>query len=154
MANQCRLGLLLIIMSAFSSATFAQEHRCPHFSGAAKKRVEQRARWLVSESLQKQVAQESSAFGSLIAFEQCHVLMTRLLSEDFSLLEGPFFFNDGVSLTSLVGRYHGTWLMAVAPTDPAGKMPAANLLELTEHTWTLLYRDESAQTRVIATGKY
>ena len=80
--------------------------------------------------------------------------MTRLLSEDFSLLEGPFFFNDGVSLTSLVGRYHGTWLMAVAPTDPAGKMPAANLLELTDHTWTLLYRDESAQTRVIASGKY
>jgi hypothetical protein len=116
--------------------------------------VEKQARWLVSESLQKQVAQRSDAFGHLIAFEQCHVLQTRLLSEEDMVLEGPFFMADGVPLKSLVGRYQGTWMMAVRPTDANGKMPDANLLEMTDRKWTLLYRGESGNIRVLATGKY
>jgi hypothetical protein len=119
-----------------------------------KNRVEKQARWLVSESLQKDVAQRSNSFGRLIAFAQCHVLNTRLLSEGDMVMEGPFFVADGIPLKSLIGRYQGTWMMAVAPTEAIGRMPDANLLEITAHMWTLLYRDESGHTRVVATGKY
>ena len=154
MKSQFLLGALLFSLCALPLAASTQDRSCPHFSGAVKRRVEKQARWLISESLQKQVAQRSNAFGQLIAFEQCHVLQTRLLSEEDMALEGPFFVTDGVPLKSLVGRYQGTWVMGVAPTEATGKMPDANLLELTDHKWTLLYRDENGDTRVLATGKY
>jgi len=70
------------------------------------------------------------------------------------VFEGPFFEADSVPLKSLIGRYQGTWVMAVAPTEVTGKMPDANLLEITDHKWTLFYRDENGDTRVAATGKY
>jgi hypothetical protein len=44
-------------------------------------------------------------------------------------------------------------VMAVAPTEVTGKMPDANFLEITDHKWTLFYRDENGDTRVVATGK-
>jgi hypothetical protein len=154
MKNRCLLGLLLFSLYALPLAAPAQDQRCPRFSGAVKSRVEKQARWLVSESLQKQIAQRSDAFGHLIAFEQCHVLQTRLLSEEDMVLEGPFFVADGVPLKSLVGRYQGTWMMAVTPTEATGKMPDANLLEITNRKWTLLYRDETGTTWVRATEKY
>jgi hypothetical protein len=119
-----------------------------------KRTVEKQARWLVSESLQKQVAQRSHAFGQLIAFEQCHVLQTRLLSEEDMVLEGPFFIADGVPLKSLVGRYRGIWTMAVAPTEVTGKMPDPNLLEITDRKWTLVYRDETGTAWVRTSANY
>jgi hypothetical protein len=154
MKNQYLLALLFFSFFALQLAASAQDQNCPHFSGAVKNWVEKQARWLVSESLQKDVAQRSNAFGRLIAFGQCHVLKTRLLSDGDMVMEGPFFVADGVPLKSLIGRYQGTWMMAVAPTEATGRMPDANLLEITAHTWTLLYRDESGHTRVVATGKY
>jgi hypothetical protein len=116
--------------------------------------VETRGRWLVSESLKKQVERWSDALGHLIVFEQCHVLMTGVLSGDFVAVEGPFFLGDGVPLKSLVAKYHETWSLAVAPTDATGKMPNPNLLEVTAHKWTLLYRDERGMKTVVAAGKY
>jgi hypothetical protein len=155
MKNGRLLSLLLFSLCASPLPTTAQDQRCPHFSGAVKNRVEKQAHWLISESLQKHVARRSNVFGLLVAFEQCHVLSSRLLSEeDMMVVEGPFFEADGVPLKSLVGRYQGTWMMAVAPTKAAGKMPDANLLEITNHKWTLLHRDEKGDTRVLATGKY
>jgi hypothetical protein len=148
------IGVILFALCALSSAVSAQDKRCPQFSGVVKDRVEKQARWLVSESLQRQLAQRSSAFGRLIAIEQCDVLKTRVLSEGDMVFEGPFFEADSVPLESLIGRYQGTWVMAVAPTEVTGKMPDANFLELTDHKWTLFYRDENGDTRVVATGKY
>lgn len=153
MKNWCVLALLWFSLGALPLAR-PQDRRCPRFSGAVKNRVEKQARWLVSESLQKHVAQRSEAFGHLIAFEQCHVLQNRLLAAEDIVIEGPFFMADGVPLKSLVGRYQDTWVMAVTPTEAAGKMPDANLLEMTDHNWTLLNRDESGNRRVLAAGKY
>ena len=70
------------------------------------------------------------------------------------MFEGPFFEADGVPLKSLIGRYQGTWVMAVAPTEVTAKMPDANLFEITDHKRTLLYRGHNGDTRVVATGKY
>jgi len=148
------IGAILLAVCAFSSLASAQDQHCPQFSGVVKDRVRKQARWLVSESLQKQMAQRSNAFGQLITIEQCDVLKTKVLSEGDMVFNGPLFETDGVFLKSLIGRYQGTWVMAVAPTEVTGKMPDANLLELTDHKWTLLYRDENGDTRVVATGKY
>jgi hypothetical protein len=132
----------------------AYDQNCPHFSHAEKKRVESRGRWFVSKSLKKQVERRSDALGHLIAFEQCHVLTTGVLSGDFVAVEGPFFLADGVSLKSLIAKYHQTWSIAVAPTDAARNMPNPNLLTVTDHKWTLFYRDENGIKTMVATGKY
>jgi hypothetical protein len=154
MKNQPLFGLLLFAVCALPFAASPQDQTCPRFSGAVKERVEKQARWVVSESLQKQVARKSKAFGRLIAFEQCHVLNTRILSGEDMVLEGPFFALGGVPLKSVVIRHQATWMMAVAPSEFGGKMPDPNLLEITDEDWTLLYRDRSGNTRVLATGKY
>jgi len=80
MENQRLVGSLLLAVCTITSPATTQNQTCPKFSGAVTQRVEKQARWIVSESLQKQVAQRSKAFGRLIAFEQCHVLNTRILS--------------------------------------------------------------------------
>lgn len=148
------VGLLLLGLFGLEVAAGAQERSCPHFSGAIKKRVEQQARWLVSKSLEKQVAQKSIAFGHLIEFAQCHVLETRLLWDEEVTVEGPFFVAEGVPLKSLIARSQETWTMAVVPSEVTGRMPDANLLDITRHNWTLLYRDESGKRRLVAAGKY
>jgi len=132
----------------------AQREECPQFSGAVKERIEKEARWLVNDSLQEQVASRSSAFGRLIAIEQCHILQSNLLSEQVTEEQGPFFVDDHVPLKSRVGRYEETWMMVVAPAEATGKMPDANVLEITDHKWTLLHRDKAGSTRVLAAGTY
>ena len=154
MKNQRLFGSLLLAVCTLTSPAATQNQTCPKFSGAVKQRVEKRARWVVSESVQKQVAQRSKAFGRLIASEQCRVLNTNILSGEDMMLEGPFFVVDGVPLKSVVIRDKATWIMAVAPSEPGGKMPDPNLLEITDEKWTLLYRERSGKTRVLATGKY
>ncbi|HXZ33298.1 MAG TPA: hypothetical protein VEH30_13540 [Terriglobales bacterium] len=99
------------------------------------------------------MAQESSAFGRLIAFEQCHVLESRLLVED-DTVEGPYFVVDGVPLKSLIRRHGENWMMAVAPVEANSKMPAANLLEITQHKWTLLYRDDKGNRHILRSASY
>jgi hypothetical protein len=98
--------LLIVLSLSLPLAASAQE-QCPQFSGPARVRLEQQARWLVSDSLEKQIAARSSGFGRLIAFEQCHILQSNLLSEQVTEEEGPFFVSDGVPLKSRVGRYRG-----------------------------------------------
>lgn len=132
----------------------AQREECPQFSGAVKERIEKEARWLVSDSLQQQVASRSSAFGRLIAIEQCHILQSNLLSEQVTEEQGPFFVADHVSLKSRVGRSNGTWVIVVAPAEAMGQMPDANVLQITDHKWTLFHRDEARSMRVITTGTY
>jgi hypothetical protein len=154
MENRVVFGSFLLAVCILSFAAFPQSQKSPKFSGTVKKRVEKQARWVVSESLQKQVAQRSKAFGGLIAFEQCHVLNTRILSGEDMILHGPFFAVDGAPLKSVVIQHQATWMVAVAPSEPGGKMPDPNLLELTEEDWTLAYRERSGNTRVRATGKY
>jgi hypothetical protein len=154
MKNNVFFGLLFFGVCALPLEAAPQNQTCPKFSGAVKERVEKQARWVVSESLKKQVGQKSKAFGRLIAFEQCHVLNSRILSCEDMILHGPFFAVNGVPLKSVVIRHHATWMMAVAPSEPGGKMPHPNLLEITDEDWTLLYRDKSRKTGVLATGKY
>jgi hypothetical protein len=153
-----REPLKFLVLFIFLSTPFwvlcAEEEECPQFSGAVKERIEKEARWLVSDSLQEQIASRSSAFGSLIAIERCHILQSNLLSEQVTEVEGPFFVADHVALRSRVGRYEGVWMMVVAPAEATGRMPDANVLKITNHKWTLLHRGESGTTRVLATGKY
>ena len=94
--------LIVLSLSALPVAASAQE-QCPQFSGPARVRLELQARWLVSDSLQKQIAARSSAFGQLIAFERCHILQSNLLSDQVTEEEGPFFVADNVPLKSRVG---------------------------------------------------
>ena len=147
-----------LILLAFLSVPFlllsAQREECPQFSGAVKERMEKEARWLVSDSLQEQVASKSSAFGRLIAIERCHILQSNLLSEEVTEEQGPFFVADHVPLKSRVGRYEGTWTMVVAPAEATGRMPDANVLEITDHKWTLLHRNKAGSARVLAAGAY
>ena len=70
------------------------------------------------------------------------------------VLEGPFFAVAGVPLKSMLVRNHGIWMMAVAPSEAGGIMPYANLLEVANKKWTLFHREESGQTRPVATGTY
>jgi hypothetical protein len=145
--------LIVLSLSALPLAASAQEH-CPQFPGPARVRLEQQARWLVSDSLQKQITVRSGAFGQLIAFERCHILQSNLLSEQVTEEEGPFFVADNVPLKSRVGRYQRTWMMVIAPTEAAGKLPNANVLKITDHKWTLLKRDKGGSTQVLAKGIY
>ena len=149
-----KLLILLSFLSAPPLALCAQREECPQFSGAVKERIEKEARWLVNDSLQKQVASRSSAFGRLIAIEQCHILQSNLLSEQVTEEQGPFFADDHVPLKSRVGHYEETWMMVVAPAEATGKMPDANVLEITDHKWTLLHRDKAGSTWVLAGGTY
>ena len=146
--------ILLVFLSVPFSLLCAQREECPQFSGAVKARMEQEARWLVSDSLQEQVASRSSAFGRLIALERCHILQSNLLSEQVTEEQGPFFVADRVPLKSRVGRYEGTWMMVVAPAEATGRMPDANVLEITDHKWTLLRRDKAGGTPVLAAGAF
>jgi hypothetical protein len=154
MKTQCLLAVLVPSLWLFRVAVFGQKQNCPEFSGAVKTRVEKRARWLVSESLQQQVAQKSRPLGHLIAFEQCHALVSGVLSDGFTTVEGPHFLDDGIPLKSVIARNQSTRMMAVAPAEADGKMPDPNLLELTEHNWTLFYRDKRGKKTAVATGKY
>jgi len=81
-------------------------------------------------------------------------LQSNLLSEQVTEEQGPFFVADRAPLKSRVGRYEGTWMMAIAPADATGRMPDANVLEITEHKWTLLHREKAGSTRVLAAGAY
>jgi hypothetical protein len=132
----------------------AQREECPQFSGAVKERMEKEARWIVSDSLQLQVASKSIAFGRLLAMERCNILQSNLLSEQVTEEQGPFFVAEGVPLKSRVGRYEGTWMMVVAPAEATGTMPDANVLKITDQKWTLLHRDKAGSTRVLAAGTY
>jgi len=145
--------LIVLSLSVLPLAASAQE-QCPQISGPARVRLEQQARWLVSDSLQKQIAARSSAFGQLIAFERCHILQTNLLSDQVTEEEGPFFVADDVPLKSRVGRYQRTWMMVIAPTEPTGRLPNANVLKITDHKWALLNRDKDGSTRVLVKGVY
>jgi hypothetical protein len=145
---------LLVFLSAPSLMFCAQRQECPQFSGAVKERMEKEARWIVSDSLQSQIASKSRAFGRLLAMERCHILQSNLLSELVTEEQGPFFVAEEVPLKSKVGHYDGTWMMLVAPAEATGTMPDANVLRITEHTWRLLYRDKAGSTRVLASGTY
>jgi hypothetical protein len=146
--------ILLVFLSGSSLLLCAQREECPQFSGAVKERMEKEARWAVSDSLRQQVASRSNAFGRLLAIEQCHILQSNLLSEQVTEEQGPFFIADHVPLKSRVGRYEGTWMMVVAPAEATGRMPDANVLEITDHKWTLLHRDKTGSTRVLAAETY
>lgn len=144
---------LLLSTLALSVAGCAQDH-CPHFSGAAKRRVEKQARWLVSESLQQEIANRSVAFGVLVRIEQCRVLTSRIIRDGDFALEGSYFAVSGDAFKSLVGRYRGVWTLAIVPADRETKMPVANLLELTEHDWTLSHREKDGRKEAVAKGKF
>jgi predicted DCC family thiol-disulfide oxidoreductase YuxK len=116
--------------------------------------LEQQARWLVSDDLQRQIAARSIAFEKLIAFERCHILQSNLLSDFVTEEEGPFFVAGDVPLKSRLGRYQRTWMMVIAPTEVTGRMPDANVLKLTDHKWTLFNREKGGSMRVVATGVY
>ena len=108
----------------------------------------------MSESLRQQVTRKSKPLGQLIAFEQCHVLVSGVLSDDFTKVQGPYFSADGVPIKSAIAQNRHTWMMAVAPAQANGKVPNPNLLEITEHDWTLFYRDERGKKTAVASGKY
>ena len=152
--GEMKIRPLLIVLSLSLPLAASAQEQCPQFSGPARVRLEQQARWLVSDSLEKQIAARSSGFGRLIAFEQCHILQSSLLSEQVTEEEGPFFVSDGVPLKSRVGRYQRTWMMVIAPTEATGKLPNANVLKITDHKWALLNRDKDGSTRVLAKGVY
>jgi hypothetical protein len=116
--------------------------------------LEQQARWLISDALQRQIAARSTAFGKLIAFERCHILQSNLLSDLVTEEQGPFFIADDVPLKSRVGRYQRTWIMVIAPSEATGRMPHANVLKLTDHKWTLFNREKGGSMQVLATGVY
>jgi hypothetical protein len=149
------VSVLLSLFSVFLIPVFAQkQQQCPLFSGALRKRVEEHARWLVSDSLRQQIIKKSKALGHLIAFEQSHVLESDVLSDDFTTLEGPYFLAAGVPIKSAIVRNQRMWMMAIAPANASDKMPNPNLLEILQHTWTLLYRDERGRKIKIASGMY
>lgn len=149
-----RTLILVVALSKLCLPAMAQDSECPQFAGATRKRVEQYGRWLVSKSLPRQVGQLSPAFAQLIRFEQCHVLEGHLLDDRDQVVEGPFFAVDRVDLASLIGRQDKTWMMAIAPKNPKARMPAANLLELTDRQWTLMHRDKNGHRTRIASGSY
>jgi hypothetical protein len=146
--------MLLLWMCALTAVVCGQERQCPHFSSAEARRLEKEARWLVSPSLQRQIAKRSYAFGFLIEFARCHVLESRLLSDEDEVAETLYFVSDGIALQAMIGRYRGVWTMAVVPYDAVSKMPDINLLEMTEHKWTLSHRDKDKGRKILATGHY
>ena len=146
--------ILLLGICTMTTDVCGQERQCPQFSSGEAHRLEKEARWLVSPSLQKQIAKRSSAFGFLIEFARCHVLESRLLSDEDEVAETLYFVADGIALQGMVGRYRGVWTMAVVPHEADSEMPAVNLLEMTEDKWTLIHRDRDKSRKVLATGSY
>jgi len=67
---------------------------------------------------------------------------------------GLHFVVAGEAFKSLVGRYRGVWTLAIVPADRETKMPVANLLELTEHDWTLIHREKDGSREIVARGKF
>lgn len=148
----CPIGTLLVAILGLALAV-AQD-QCPQVSGAPKQKLEQQARWLLSPSLQQQVAAKSVVFGALIKIEQCDFLtMTVMLDGNFATENLRFKAQNHV-YKSLIGRYRETWTMAVVPDDPSTKMPEANLLELTQHEWALIHREKDGGKVVVAAGRY
>ena len=45
-------------------------------------------------------------------------------------------------------------MMVVAPAEATGRMPDANVLEITDHKWTLFHRDIAGNTRALAAGGF
>ena len=117
------LALFLSLLSIFLFPMFAQQQECSSFSGAPRKRVEHGARWLVSDSLRQQIAEKSQGLGHVVAFEQCHILETDVLSEDFTTMDGPHFLADGIAMKSAIAQSSGLWMMAIAPAKADDKMP-------------------------------
>jgi hypothetical protein len=146
--------LLLFWICTLTAVACSQDRQCPHFSSSEKHRLEREARWLVSPSLQEQVARRSPAFGFLIEFARCNLLNSRLLSDEDEVAETLYFISDGVALQAMIGRRRGVWTMAVVPYDADSEMPQANLLEMSEHNWILIHRDKDKSRKVLATGDY
>jgi hypothetical protein len=146
-----KLLVLLFCVCAWSLGGWGQE-QCPQFSGEVKRRIEQEARWLVSTSLQRKVGKKSAVFGALVRREQCNFLSGGLIQEGDFALEGFYFTVDDHALKSMVGRYRGKWMMALVPL--AGKMPDANLLEISDREWTLIRRRRDGSRNQVASGKY
>lgn len=154
MRGPSRFLIFLIALAGLGLPAAAQDPECPHFSGDARQRVEQRGRWLVSESLPREVGLRSPEFAHLIRFEQCHVLENHLLDDEDRVRAGPNFAVHNVGFQSRVAHQGGTWMMAIAPMKPSDPMPAANLLELTDRQWTLMYRDKNGHRKRLASGSY
>ena len=127
-----RLLLFLILVFVWPAVVCAQDQQCPHFSGAVKHRLEEQGRWLASTSLQKRIAQGSPVFGALVKIEQCEHLLDLIRDGDFA--EELYFVAEGSPFKALVGRYRGTWTMAVVPYYKTNVLDA-NLLEITQHKW-------------------
>jgi hypothetical protein len=144
---------LLLSILALSVADCAQE-RCPQLSGAVKRRLEKEARWLVSESLQQEIAKKSFALGVLVSIEQCRVLTSGIIRNGDFVMEELYFSVADQAFKSIVGRRRGIWTLAVAPADLGTEMPIANLLELTEHDWTLIHRYKDGSKDIVAKGKF
>jgi hypothetical protein len=144
---------LLLSILAWSVADCAQE-QCPHFSGAVKRRLEKEARWLVSESLPQEIAKKSVALGVLVRIEQCRALTSGIIRNGDFVMEGLYFIVADQAFKSLVGPHRAIWTLAVVPADPETEMPVANLLELTDHDWTLIHRYRDGTKEVVATGKF
>jgi hypothetical protein len=144
---------MFLSLCVLSLNVWAQDRPCPHFSRWVKHRLKKEARWLVSKSLQKRIAERSPAFGSLVQLQQCSWLESGFLDE-----EGRYFIAylaaDGVPLAAMFGRYRGIWTMALVPYDGKGKMPEANLLEITDRKWTLSHRDKDGSRTILAMKKY
>jgi hypothetical protein len=147
------MRLLPFLSSIFvwSAVVCAQDQQCPHFSGAVKHRLEEQGRWLASTSLQRRIAQRSRVFGALVKIEQCEHLLDLIRDGDFA--EELYFVAEGSPFAALVGRYRGTWTMAVVPYDKTHVLEA-NLLEITQHKWTLVHRDKDGGRGILATGDY
>jgi hypothetical protein len=154
--GRSEIGMKLSVATyvcALASLVYAQS-QCPHFEGPVQRELENEARWLVNPSVQKQIAKKSIPFGHLISFWQCNFLRAGLLREDPSVMQGPYFRAGGYALKSLIGRYRGTWTMAITPADMRVKMPDANLLRITNDKWFLIRRDKNGSRTVLATGSY
>jgi hypothetical protein len=143
-----------LLVAILALTLVVAQSRCPQISGATKQRLEQQARWLLSPSLQQQVAAKSLVFGALIKIEQCDFLtMTVMLDGNFAT-ENLHFSVQNHAYKTLIGRNRDTWTLAVVPDDPSTKMPDANLLELTNDKWTLIRRDEDGMRKRVASGTY
>jgi hypothetical protein len=97
---------------------------------------------------------DENVYGFGLADEILDSMKQAAPSKQVTEEQGPFFLADHVPLKSRVGRYEGTWMMVVAPTEATDRMPDANVLEITDHKWTLLQRDKAGSTRILAAGAY
>ena len=82
------------------------------------------------------------------------MLTSGIVRDGDFVLQGLRFVVAGEAFKSLVGRYRGVWTLAIVPADRETKMPVANLLELTEHDWTLIHREKDGSREIVAKGKF